>query len=310
MHYNFSLLKELCGIHAPSGNELAMKNFILDYVKNNATRWKVQPEIIEGEDFQDAIILSFGHPKVAVFAHIDSIGFTVGYHNDLIRIGGPVIHDGIQLTGKDSKGIIDGEIVYDEEPGNAVIEFDRMIDRGTDLVFKPLWNEDEESVQCCYMDNRLGVWTALQLAETMENGLLVFSTYEEHQGGSVGFLTAYMYQRWKIKQALICDITWITEGVRAHEGVAISMRDRGIPRRSFLNKIIAHAKVSGIPFQLEVESAGSSDGGYIQTSPYPVDWCFIGAPEDYVHSPREKVSKKDIDSMVQMYRYLIKKLHE
>ncbi len=86
------------------------------------------------------------------------------------------------------------------------------------------------------------------------------------------------------------------------------MRDYGIPRRSYINKIISLAKESKIPFQLEVESAGGSDGNALQRSPYPFDWCFIGAPEDNVHSQDEKVHKKDIKAMVAMYEYLMKKL--
>ena len=71
------------------------------------------------------------------------------------------------------------------------------------------------------------------------------------------------------------------------------------------NKIIDLARGSNIPFQLEVENAGGSDGNALQRSPYPFDWCFIGAPEDFVHTPDEKVHKSDIKSMTQMYDYLM-----
>jgi putative aminopeptidase FrvX len=40
---SFSLLKELCAIPAPSGNELAMKEFLLNYIKINSKNWKHQP---------------------------------------------------------------------------------------------------------------------------------------------------------------------------------------------------------------------------------------------------------------------------
>ncbi|HRP60135.1 MAG TPA: aminopeptidase, partial [Vicingus sp.] len=93
----------------------------------------------------------------------------------------------------------------------------------------------------------------------------------------------YLYEGYGVKQALISDITWVTEGVKHGKGVAISMRDSGIPRRSYLNKIIELAKKSKIPFQLEVESAGGSDGNALQRSSYPFDWCFVSAPEDFVH---------------------------
>ena len=53
---------------------------------------------------------------------------------------------------------------------------------------------------------------------------------------------------------------------------------------------------------------GGSDGNALQKSDYPWDWCFVGAPEDNVHSPDEKVHKKDIQSMLDLYKKLMKKL--
>jgi putative aminopeptidase FrvX len=305
------LLKKLCHIHAPSGNEVAMKEFILNYIKKEKKNWKVQPEIIHGDDFQDCIILKFGNPKTAVFAHMDSVGFTVKYGKELVKIGGPKTEDGYELVGEDSKGKINAQLlVMENEEGHQKLEyvFERRIDRGTELVFKPHWREDDEFVECCYMDNRLGCWVALKLAETLKNGIICFSCWEEHGGGSVGYLAKHIYKNYNVKQALISDITWVTDGVKHSQGVAISMRDSGIPRRSYINKIIALAKKSKIKFQLEVENAGGSDGNALQRSPYPFDWCFIGAPEDNVHSPNEKVHKADIQSMLDMYVYLMKNL--
>ena len=90
--------------------------------------------------------------------------------------------------------------------------------------------------------------------------------------------------------------------------MAISLRDSGLPRRVYVDRIIQLANESGVKYQIEVESAGGSDGNQLQKSPYPFDWCFIGAPEDNVHSPDEKVHKKDIKSMTDLYNYLMKHL--
>ena len=135
-------------------------------------------------------------------------------------------------------------IIIEHENGSKSIEYlyDREIDRGTELVFKPEWREDSDFVQCCYMDNRLGVWNALKVAETLKDGVICFSCWEEHGGGSVGYLAKFIYENWKVKQALISDITWVTEGVQHGKGVAVSMRDSGIPRRSYLNRIRAIAE--------------------------------------------------------------------
>ena len=305
------LLKQLCAIHAPAGNEIGLKNFLLDYIEEHKSQWKIQPEIYHGKGFQDCIILKFGKPRTAIYAHMDSIGFTVKYGKDLVKIGGPVLEEGTKLVGKDSKGEIETElVVIEEENGKKHPQYlsDREIDRGTELVYKPNWREDEDFVQCCYMDNRLGVWSALQVAEELENGIIAFSCWEEHGGGSVGYLAKFIYEKWGVTQNLISDITWVTEGVRHGEGVAISMRDSGIPRRTYLNKIIQLAEESGVNYQLEVEGAGGSDGNQLQQSPYPMDWVFVGAPEDNVHSANEKVHKKDIKAMVELYKYLMDKL--
>ena len=304
------LLKELCSIAATSGNELTIKQFIIKYVEENILNFKVTPSIIS-ENIQDCIILKFGNPKTAIFAHLDSVGFTVRYGKELVKIGGPKSYDGIKLIGKDSKGKIETEIYnYEDENGHHHIEYllDREIDRATELTFKPDWRENKSFIQCCYMDNRLGVWNALEVAKTLENGVICFSTYEEVGGGSVGFLAKYIYENFKINQALISDVTWITNGVQHGNGVVISRRDSGLPRRSYVDKIIYLAKKSKIPFQIEVESSGGSDGNQLQKSPYPFDWCFIGAAEDFVHSPDEKVHKSDIDSMVNLYKYLMVQL--
>ena len=86
---NMKLLKELCSIHAPSGEEYNMTEFLLKHIAREKKRWKVQPEIYHGDEFQDCIILKFGAPRTAIFAHMDTVGFTVRYGNQLLPIGSP-----------------------------------------------------------------------------------------------------------------------------------------------------------------------------------------------------------------------------
>jgi len=309
---NFELLKKMCAIHAPSGNEVAMKKFLLDYIKKEKKNWKHRPTIIEGKAFQDCIVLIFGKPRSAIFAHMDSIGFTVRYGKQLVKIGGPVIKKGYQLVGSDENGEAEVTLSIEKDKQHGfekpVYQYKRNLDTGTELTFKPNWRETNEFIQCCYMDNRLGVFNALKVAETLKDGAIVFSCWEEHGGGSVSYIQKYLQEKYGIMQALISDITWITEGVKHGKGVAISMRDSLIPRRSFVNNIISIAKKFGIPHQLEVEGSGGSDAKELQFSEYPWDWCFIGAAEDNVHTPDEKVHKQDINSMIELYRVLMKEL--
>lgn len=313
--YDFTLLKELVNIKAPSGCEGVMKSFLLSYIEKAKKTWKVEPQLIHGEDFQDCLILVFGKPRTAIYAHMDSVGYTVGYSNQLLKIGGPKAEEGTILVGTDSQGEVKGKLHYsveDESLENklikTVLQTDRIVDPGTPLSYQTRFIEEAEFIESNYLDNRLGMWSALEVAKKLTDGAIVFSAWEEVGGGSVGYCASYLFEKYKIRQSLISDITWVTDGVKHGKGVAISNRDSGIPRRSFIEKIVSLAKASGIDFQIEVESAGGSDGNALQKSPFPIDWCFIGAAEDNVHQPNERVHKKDIICMVELYTYLMKQL--
>ena len=145
----------------------------------------------------------------------------------MIKIGGPRTIDGMKLVGSDSQGEIETELMLIEHDEGNTIQYvsDREYDRGTILTFQPNFRETEEYVQSPYLDNRLGIWNALKVAETLENGVIVFSTYEEHGGNSVGHCARFLYEKYGVLQALISDITWVTAGVKHGGGVAISMRD-------------------------------------------------------------------------------------
>jgi putative aminopeptidase FrvX len=308
----YELLKDMCGIHAPSGNEAGMKNFLLSYIQKYSKVWKYKPKIICGDGFQDNIILIFGKPRTAIFAHMDSIGFTVRYGKQLVKIGGPVTQNGFKLMGSDSMGIQEAElkVIEDKKTGHKTLEYtaERDFERGTELVFKADWREDANHIQCCYMDNRLGIYNALKVSETLKNGAIVFSSWEEHGGGSVAYLQKYLATHYKISQGLISDISWISDGVHFAKGPVISLRDSLIPRRSYLNRIREIADKYKCAYQLEVEGSGGSDAKELQMADHPWDWCFIGAAEENVHTPDEKVHKKDIEGMIHLYEVLMKEL--
>jgi len=308
---NIALLKHLTAVQGVASDEGRIKRMILEYIEAVKQSWKVQPIVLNESWLQDNIVLIFGKPTTAIYAHTDTIGYSAGYTNDLIKVGGPRNIDGTQLVGTDSAGEVHAEVMmFETEHGDLLPHYvsERPIDRGTLLSFAPNFRETEEYVQSPYLDNRLGVFSALQVAETLENGVIVFGTYEEHGGNSVGYIARYLFEQYGVRQALISDITWVTPHVVHGGGVAISMRDSMLPRRSFLNRIIELAEESGIQYQLEVESAGGSDGSVLQKASLPIDWCFIGAPEDNVHSPDEKVFKSDIVAMIDFYCYLMRKL--
>lgn len=301
------VLRSLFEVHSPSGEEVNMKRFILNFVNENSEKWKIKPQLFHGEEFQDCLVMIFGKPEVALFAHMDTTGFTVRYQDQLIPIGGPEVRGQEILTGSDDFGEIECELtLYDEH--QLHYKFGRTIASGTSLVYKNTFKEDQSYCYSPYLDNRIGIYNLLKIAENLENGALVFSCWEEHGGGSVPFLVRFLYEKYKVKKMLVSDVTWVSDGVRMNDGVVISHRDKNIPRRSFIKYIRQLAEINNIPFQDEVEAYGSSDAREIQLSPYPIDWCFIGPPVENAHSNYEKISKEDLKSMISFYQKLMGQL--
>jgi putative aminopeptidase FrvX len=297
------LLKSLCEIHSPSGEEIAMTKFILKYVSENSASWKVQPKIYCGDGFQDCIVLVFGIPKTAVFAHMDTTGFTVRYQDQLIPTGGPEVSGNEILTGNDSLGEIECTLDIRGEY-DLHYQFGRPIESGTGLVYKSNFREDGSFITSPYLDNRAGLYNLLRLAESLENGALVFSCWEEHGGGSVSYLVKFLWEQYQISKMLISDITWISDGIDFERGVVISLRDKNIPRKTFTDQIVRLASENRIPFQREIETFGSSDGREIQISPYPIDWCFVGPPVSDAHTDHERISKRDLEATLAFYKVL------
>ena len=313
---DFKLLKTLCAIPSTAGDEGKMRDFILEYFEKNKKKFKYVPTIYSGDGFQDMVIVVFGKPRTAVFAHTDTVGYVVAHNKELFKIGGPKAKTGTNLVGEDSKGAIKCKLEIPEPDSNKEkstgdifkYRFKRKIDLGTPLTYAPDFKETKTYVQSAYMDNRLGVLNALHQAETLKDGALVFSTYEEHGGGGAQIAGKFLQDKYQIRQALISDVTLVTDTIKHNKGVAISMRDRGIPRQSYVRKVISIARENKIKFQFEVEKAGGSDGNSLQDSSYPWDWCFVGPPEANYHQPGEKVYKKDIEEMVKFYSVLLETL--
>lgn len=301
------LLKQLCRIHAPSGEEFRIRDFIIEHVKSQSTNWVQKPKIYYGKGYHDCLLLVFGQPKSAVMAHMDSIGFTAGYSNQLIPIGTPGHNEGSVIRNEYEDT---AAIYFDNTDKSWILKEDITLKPGTTWTWQPNFIVKDNVVASPFLDNRVGIYTLLQIAPNLENTILAFSTYEEMpNAGKSGFLTRVMYENWNIAKILIADITWVTSFVKAGKGVAISLRDVGIPRKKFRDYIVELAEKSNIPYQLEIEKSGGSDGTLVGASPYPVDWIFIGAPELNPHGNIEKVKVQDIDSMIRMYHYLLRQFN-
>ena len=305
----FELLKNLTKIHAPSGEEDRVIKYIVEYIKKQ--KWKTKPKIFHGADYKNNIMLVFGKPRVAIFSHIDSVGFMVGHNNTLTKIGGPNVRNKDKLNGFDSGGKVKATLhKKGKTRKNQKLSYKsrRSVDIGTNLTYIHTWKETPTIIKTCSQDDRMGSFIALKLAETLKNGILVFTAGEEVSGGDIEFLSKIIYTKYKVKQALISDIIGVGSGVTMGGGAIVSFRDRNIPRRVYVNKILEIVRNLPYKFQLEVGSTGGTDAANLITSPTPFDWCQIGVPVKHYHSPRETTNKKDAIATLNIYKELMKRL--
>jgi len=301
------LLKQLIGVASVSGDEAKMTDFLQDYFRENPDL-KSKVKLFSGRELQDNLIVQIGEkPKAAIFVHADTTGYTVGYNNHLIPIGSPAGKAGDRLVGKDNKGSVCGEIRKDEKD-NKSIDFFRKIQPGTQLTYYPEYEQKGDYIKAPYLDNRVGIYTAIQLAELSDDFVIAFTSYEEHGFGGAEICGRFIYETFKTDNALILDSTWITENIHHGKGPAVSIRDKGIPRRSYLKHILKILEKTDLKYQIEVEAAGGSDGMALQKTAYPINWCFIGPPTKNPHSAKESIFKHDIDDTVELYRFLIQNL--
>ena len=306
---SFGLLKDLTKIHAPSGEEDRVIRYIVDYVKKQ--KWKTKPKLFYGGDYKNNVMLVFGKPRVAVFSHIDSVGFMVGHNNQLTNIGGPMHRNKDKLNGFDSGGKVEATLhKKGKTRKNQKLAYKsrRRIDIGTNLTYKHVWKETPTTIKACSQDDRMGTFIALKLAETLKNGILVFTAGEETGGGDIEFLANLIYKKYKVKKALISDIIPSGNGITLGGGAIVSFRDRNIPRRVYIDEILEIVRKQPYKFQLEVGEKGGNDGAGLISSPTPFDYCQIGVAVKNYHSPRETTNKKDAIATINIYKELMKRL--
>jgi putative aminopeptidase FrvX len=294
----FEELSALVAVEGTSGDEGAIADLITD--------WTAPLSGIQSRRVQDNLIVWRGQPQVALFAHLDTIGFTLGYDRELVRIGGPHVVGGELLRSSRNGRIHRGRLA--KRGDDWVLEGAADAPTGSRWVYDAPLELDGILVRGPYLDNRAGVWSALEVLRMGEEVAVAFTANEEHSGRGAATCARWLYDELQIEQALISDITWHTRYIRRGRGPVVSLRDRNVPRQAYLDQVLAAAEASGIPFQREIETDGSSDGCSIERSGVPMDWVFVGAPEESSHTPTEVLDLNDLREMARLTAFLVRAL--
>lgn len=263
----------------------------------------------------DNVLVVKGEPRVALFAHGDTVGFTLGGYGELITIGGPAPRDkdrlrattpgpnGETMTGR-LRASRTGRSYHLETANNAAPA------PGTRWVYakKPRLDANGDTLTAPYLDDRAGVWCALRALARCPNIAVAFSSGEEQTGHGARVCANWLHQERGLTQALIADLTWHTNETPVGGGAVVSLRDSVSPRQVFLDRVCALARESGIRHRHEVQSAGSSDGGNIVRTTVPMEWAFVGAAQKLPHTAREQVLLSDLDALTDLLVYLTDRL--
>jgi putative aminopeptidase FrvX len=295
-----ALLQHLLSIDSPSGNESEIADFIEKHIEKEVPKAKVHRVM-------NNVIALKGKPEVAVFAHIDTVGFMASYENTLTDIGAPKVkeHDLIENRSLGLKAKI-SEVTKN----TTKCKSEQEIPLGTYLSFASNFKIDEENkkIHSCYLDNRLGVLNALELLKRCDNIAVAFTAKEEHYGQGARICAKMLFEKHGITKVLVSDITWTTKHVKLGNGAVISLRDGFVPNKYFADKVVAIAKKHNAKHQFEVEDSGRSDGSYIEISTYPIDWMFVGVCLDNYETAQESCSISDFDDCVSLCEKLVKEL--
>ena len=300
------LLKNLTSLHSPTGEEEKAVDFLLEYIEKTKSTWNHMPKVIHNEETRNNILLVFGNPRTAIMSHIDSVGFMhTGTKKAMLTIGGVEYVNNAKIRGytRNNKKIETKLKIKNNKP----FSLHNNIPPGTNFTYVPKWKETSQLIKSTNLDDKLGVYVCLELAKTLEDGILIFTCGEEEpMAGDIPYLTELIYKDYGVKNVLVLDVTPDTNNIDLGKGTVIAYRDQYIYKRAFINKILDILKSRNV--QLEVGYEGSSDGEYVLMSPYPMNVIFLGIPVQKLHTNMEVINKRDVCTTLDNVKKIIKTL--
>jgi endoglucanase len=322
------LIKKLVEAVGPSGYESSVRDIVRAEIEAYADEIKVDAlgNLIarKGQKSENGrrIMLSAHMDEIGLIAtHIDENGFvrftSVGGVFPVYTLGGrvrflngtPGVIGHEKLTGMDKVPALDKQFVdvgADSRENcpvrvGDVAVFERpFLDMGNRLVSKA-------------MDDRISVAVQIealkQLKETPHEVYFVFSVQEEV--GLRGATTAAFGVDPEI--GISVDVTRtgdvpknITMEVSLGKGPTVKVRDgRMLSDPRVVSWMIRTADEAGLPYQIEVLEAGTTDATAIQVSRAGVPAGAVSIPTRYIHSPSEMVDIRDVENAVRLIDELL-----
>ncbi len=334
-------LKELCEMDGVSGNERAVRNFIIDKIKPYADEIKI-------DTIGNLIAKRNGKSdkkKVMLAAHTDEVGFIISGITDKgflefktvggidtrvmiskrVRIGrdkipGVIGMKAIHLQEKDERDKVPKiTSLYIDIGAKDKEEAEKYVSLGDYAAFDTAFEEMTDGViKSKAIDDRAGCAVMMELIkDTPEyDTYFCFTTQEE-----VGLRGAKIAAA-KVKPdiAIVIESTTCSDVCGTEEkdyvtklggGAVISFADRTtIVDDDFYKRLITTAKEEKINVQTKAAVAGGNDAGAIHQAVGGIKCATVSVPCRYIHSPAGIATKQDIQAVQSLVSAFLRRIDE
>ena len=331
---NFELLKDLCMLNGTSGDEKNVRDFIISHLPEDCD--------YAVDSLGNLIVNKKGETepknKVALFAHMDEVGFIVTYITEdgfvnVASVGG--IDNsalfGKKLTINGCVGVAGAKAIHqcssDEakkipEITDVSVDFgfesreeaEKYISLGDFGYFKSDFIEfGNDMIKSKALDDRLGCAVMLELLQEKSkiNYTCVFTVQEEigTRGATVSAYTVNPDYAIVIETTTASDIPDTPENkkvCKVGKGAVVSFMDRGtIYNKDLYKKAREIADKNDIANQTKTVVAGGNDASAIHKSAGGIKTIAVSLPCRYIHSSASVGSKVDMESVKSLANALL-----
>lgn len=331
---NYELLKTLCQLKGTSGDEKCVRDYIISQLTDDC-QYTVDPM---GNLIVDKKGETNPKNKVALFAHMDEVGFIVTYIHDngfisVANVGGidSSALFGKKITVNGHIGVVGGKAIH-----QCSADEGKKIPNITD-VYVDFGFENKEMAESCLslgdfgyfnsdfvdfgvdmikskaLDDRLGCAIMIELLHKKSkiDYTCVFTVQEEvgTRGATGASYTVKPDYAIVLETTTASDIPDTPENKKVCKvggGAVVSFMDRGtVYNKDLYKKAREIADLNGIANQTKTVVAGGNDASAIHKSAGGIKTVAVSLPCRYIHSAASVGSKKDMECVQRLAEVLL-----
>jgi putative aminopeptidase FrvX len=341
------ILKELSEALGPSGHEGAVRQIVLDAVREHVDRHETDAlgNLLALKRGRRPPAARHGPLKVMVSAHMDEVGLMVSradkdgllYFQSVGGVGARVLIAQSVVLGDDRlAGVIGLKPIHLQKDGERTRlprlselaidigttgqeEAEKAVPKGTYGTFATSFSElggDLRTVKGKAFDDRAGCAVLVELLrEDYGFDLWAAFTVQEEVGLRGARVAAFRVEP---------DVAFSLEGTvcddlpkkrdespttRLGRGPAITIRDRSVVcDPRLIGHLVEVAEHEGIPYQIKRPGVGGTDAGAIHLAREGVPTAVVSIPSRYIHSPVSVLSMVDLENTVRLMQAALLRL--